>query len=259
MRSVTIIFCIFPTLALLLETDLQIINGKDATDGQFPWQAIITERQTFDIRCSGALISYEWILTVADCLIGAGKTNLILLGMADRENATHGVVTIANDYIVHENFTYGIPANNIALVKLAKPVTSMLFQDYVKPITLPEQKYKPGTKITVSGWGLTDDGTNSSTTTLKYTTLTKLNKKRCIQQFGVANTKTGVFCAGDENKVKGPCDRDEGSPAVVKIKKNPILVGLENFISRLGCEKGNPSVYTDVFYYREWIREKTGI
>jgi hypothetical protein len=88
----------------------------------------------------------------------AGKTNLILLGMADRENATHGVVTIANDYIVHENFTYGIPANNIALVKLAKPVTSMLFQDYVKPITLPEKKYKPGTKITVSGWGLTDDG-----------------------------------------------------------------------------------------------------
>jgi secreted trypsin-like serine protease len=44
----------------------RIINGEIATRGQFPWQvAITTDNHLF---CGGSLISWEWVLTAAQCV-----------------------------------------------------------------------------------------------------------------------------------------------------------------------------------------------
>jgi secreted trypsin-like serine protease len=44
----------------------QIIGGSRATQGQFPWQALITIDGS--ALCGGSLISPEWILTAAHCV-----------------------------------------------------------------------------------------------------------------------------------------------------------------------------------------------
>jgi secreted trypsin-like serine protease len=50
---------------------------------------------------------------------------------------------------------------------------------------------------------------------------------------------------------------DEGDPLVVDAAGDPVLVGIHSLHS--GCTRGEPSVHVNVFYYRDWIKEKTGI
>jgi hypothetical protein len=48
--------------------DSRIINGDLAGLGQFPWQAALYANSYF--RCSGSIISEQWILTSASCIYG---------------------------------------------------------------------------------------------------------------------------------------------------------------------------------------------
>ena len=56
--------------------DWRIIGGKDARDGEFPWQIIITPVEKYEIPyelanfCGGTLISDQWVLTAGHCAEG---------------------------------------------------------------------------------------------------------------------------------------------------------------------------------------------
>ena len=48
---------------------------------------------------------------------------------------------------------------------------------------------------------------------------------------------------------------DSGGP----LTYNGVQVGLTSFGSSLGCEAGQPDAFTRISYFRDWIREKTGV
>lgn len=53
---------------MILSVGPRIINGKNATVGQFPWQvAIYVTFSSYTNLCGGAIISEKWILTAAHC------------------------------------------------------------------------------------------------------------------------------------------------------------------------------------------------
>ena len=52
---------------------------------------------------------------------------------------------------------------------------------------------------------------------------------------------------------------DSGGPAVVNGTTNPVHVAIVSFVSTKGCEAGLPSGYTRTAYYRDWIKNNTGI
>ena len=75
MFHIVILFCFYVVLGhtLPLEntgpSDVRIINGENATLGQFPWQVGLY--LGFDDTvwfCGGSIISENWILTAAHCL-----------------------------------------------------------------------------------------------------------------------------------------------------------------------------------------------
>ena len=48
---------------------------------------------------------------------------------------------------------------------------------------------------------------------------------------------------------------DSGGPLTF----NGVHVGLTSFGSSRGCESGAPDAFTRTSYFRDWIREKTGV
>lgn len=71
------VVCLLAQLAAFAETriikyDKRIVNGNTARNDQFPWHvSIIGSFSTgSSLLCGGSLISDEWVLTAAHCVLG---------------------------------------------------------------------------------------------------------------------------------------------------------------------------------------------
>lgn len=101
--------------------------------GQYPWVVAITSHYDgfYDLRCSGVLISNEWILTAASCSEEGTDNYYVQVGQVDFSLADRISVPVEN-FITHPDFqSY---ENNIALIQLASPIE---FSDTVSAIALP--------------------------------------------------------------------------------------------------------------------------
>jgi secreted trypsin-like serine protease len=52
---------------------------------------------------------------------------------------------------------------------------------------------------------------------------------------------------------------DSGGPLVLEKHGNPTQIGIVSFVSSRGCAYGDPSGYTNVEKYLDWISDMTGI
>jgi secreted trypsin-like serine protease len=124
------------------DIDSRISNGDLGGLGQFPWQAALyaDSGSTTHFRCSGSIISEQWILTSASCIYGY-DTFTVLVGVVDLNGS--GVLAQSSEIISHydydpNNFLY----YNIGLVQLS---TLLIFNRYVAAITLAEKFIERGT------------------------------------------------------------------------------------------------------------------
>lgn len=147
--------------------------------------------------------------------------------------------------------------NDIGIVKLRTPVT---FNDFVKPICLPQRGRLFINEIgTVIGFG-----------TQSYSAISaaKLNGQRKLHQTSIPiwdNDKCGraykknmtrnFICAGLEEGGKDACQGDSGSPLMVEGPENrQMVVGIVSHGH--GCGLANyPGVYTRVSSFIDWILE----
>ncbi|KAJ3657790.1 hypothetical protein Zmor_009570 [Zophobas morio] len=261
---VFVIFVIFanastlanPVLKPLKKPEPRIINGDEASSGQFPWQAALyITRPGETTWCGGALISSRWILTAGHCVhyathfkIALGSNSLVGVD-PDR------VVIDTVQYILHENYNSNTLDNDIALVMLPYAVT---FNDKIQPVALSSGTLSDGTTATVSGWGLTSDSASEPSTSLNYISLTTISNSNCNRVYG--ELPTGAVCAQRTTSiVQSTCEGDSGGPFVTYTSSGPLHVGVVSFGHPDGCESGNPVAFARTDYYRNWIKLKTGV
>merc|ERR1711978_456893 len=78
------------------------------------------------------------------------------------------------------------------------------------------------------------------------------NNENCDAYYGIV--KDSQICINAEGG-HGTCNGDSGGPLTF----NGVHVGLTSFGSSRGCESGAPDAFTRTSYFRDWIREKTGV
>lgn len=238
-----------------VERDGRIVGGTECPKGECPWQALLT--YSGQPLCGAVLISPNWVVTAAHCLVKKDKKVLhVILGehKVDHPDGNEVTINVAN-YILHEKYIKRTSDNDIALVRLEKAVN---YTKFIVPICLPEVQFAVDilslVKLsTVSGWGrLSESGPTAAV--LQRVELQRIRTQECVE-ISKMNVTENMFCAGFKEGKQDSCKGDSGGPHASKYKNTWFLTGIVSFGE--GCARENKfGIYTRLSKYVNWLQKK---
>ncbi|RZB38746.1 Trypsin domain containing protein, partial [Asbolus verrucosus] len=93
---------------------------------------------------------------------------------------------------------------------------------------------------------------------LNWVTLSALSNAECKITCGNQITDNMVCFSSNYNE--GTCKGDTGGPLIQRAGRGwTIVVAKTSFVSGNGCETTDPSGYTRIFGYNDWIRNVTSM
>ncbi|XP_056444820.1 prothrombin [Gadus chalcogrammus] len=252
----------------------RIVGGDDAEEASSPWQVMLYKRQPQELLCGASLISDQWVLTAAHCILyppwnknfSPGQI-LVRLGKHNRARYEQGQEKIVpiDEIIVHPKYNWKENLNrDIALLHLKRAVQ---FDDRIHPVCLPSKQVAQklmfeGYKGRVTGWGNLKETWNPSSknlpAVLQQIHLPIVDQDTCRASTSVRITDN-MFCAGfkpGETQHGDACEGDSGGPFVMK---NPddqrwYQIGIVSWGE--GCDRdGKFGFYTHLFRMRRWMKK----
>lgn len=181
------------------------------------------------------------------CLSGEHNTGL--------NEGTEQTILVSK-VIMHERYVPSTADNDIALLRLAGPIT---YTAYAIPVCLPtrplaERELWAVSLHTVSGWGRRSENGPTSPT-LRRLKVPRIRTQTCKENSGVQLTQN-MFCAGYIEGQQDSCKGDSGGPLVTEYKNTVFLLGIVSWGK--GCARpGHYGIYTRVSNYLEWIHNRT--
>lgn len=256
----------------------RIPGGQSTFLSEFPWTAIIEHRhhETGEIRqhCGATLISSRYALTAAHCVrsssdewevigVRLGEHDVSTLqdctsGMMENFCAAAPLTVGIEKIVVHEGYSPLSKEHydDIALIRFDKEIE---FSEDVAPICLPVEESDRSQNITGTwrsqsvGWGLSTSG-SASQRKLKVT-LKVLDRMSCNKLDDIPLRDT-QFCTEKFRDDREICSADSGGSLIMRgpSYRYNILYGIASFGKSDTCgTKEEPSVFTDVTKYIDWI------
>lgn len=250
----------------------RIVKGDEAEVGSAPWQVMLYKRSPQELLCGASLISDEWVLTAAHCILYPPWNKnftisdiLVRIGKHSRskfERGTEKIVAL-DKIIVHPKYNWKQNLNrDIALLHMRRPIE---FSDRIHPICLPTRQVVKdlmmvGFKGRVTGWGNLFEAWSSTPKAhpevLQQIQLPIVDQETCRKSTAILVTDN-MFCAGfkpEENRRGDACEGDSGGPFVMKSPTDNrwYQVGIVSWGE--GCDRdGKYGFYTHLFRMRRWM------
>ncbi|XP_063599633.1 serine protease easter-like [Penaeus indicus] len=240
----------------------RIVNGFIADVHEYPWQTYLEMRWSDGQNqlCGGSLISQEWVLTAAHCVLRK-KDNELWLPTVSVTLAMHRrsapladggrKVTAAEVKIYPENNF----SHDLALIKLPEPVE---YTEKVRPVCLPNRamhgRNVTGVSMALIGWGKTQTGSLSDQ--LRELGRLGIESSVCQKVFGSYITDHHFCTTGTD--VKHICLGDSGGPVMTVERSRFFLTGVISFVATKNCDGEYPDGHTSVSHFLDWIQETTG-
>ena len=133
------------------------------------------------------------------------------------------------------------PAADLVLFQLEQPVR-------VRAATLPDAEPRPGSTVTLAGWGRTSNGSAATPTTAYELTTTVLPQHLCA----AAQISRYDVCTHNPGGKAGACNADSGAPVYKKVDGQWVAVALVSRGGAAACGS-TPDAQTGIAYFRRWI------
>ncbi|KAM9311465.1 ovochymase-1 [Gastrophryne carolinensis] len=232
----------------------RIVGGEEASPNCWPWQVALLYQGSF--VCGGAIISPEWVMTAAHCVLSPDPSAYgIIAGIHDRNlkessRQERRLQAIA----AHQSFTLSDFDYDVALLQVDVPFE---INDFVRPVCLvrAEEPIQPSSLCVVTGWGTTlEEGELSSR--LQQLQVPVLSNAVCNTTYYPGVITNRMLCAGfPDASGKDSCQGDSGGPLVCPGTNNSyVLYGIVSW--GLGCARAQrPGVYARVRSFLNWIQD----
>ncbi|RWS21348.1 serine protease 38 precursor-like protein, partial [Leptotrombidium deliense] len=212
----------------------RVVGGRESIPYIYPWLVSLINEDR-DPYCGGSLISNDYVLTAAHCVIDTENNNepkkkshvRIVFGAHDMFKRRKTLTFRVQDWKVHPNFQ-SVDNYDIALIKLKIPpkLRKQLTSKFM-PICLPDVEFSRSNKFIVAGWGqVKTDGFWSRK--LLEATVNGTSLQDCRDKFDDQNLITDRhLCAG--NSKRDSCKGDSGGPLMQKKRGKMYLHGIASY------------------------------
>ncbi|XP_067113408.1 transmembrane protease serine 2 [Osmerus mordax] len=228
----------------------RIVGGEVAARGAWPWQVSLQVQDQH--LCGGSIISSEWILTAAHCVEKFSSPGLwtVYAGYLTLFEMYPATGNSVNRIIVHEKYDQNTNDNDVALMKLSRP---LVMSDTVRPVCLPNVglDLTPERQAWISGWGSLRSGESASNNLMQaQVTIYRTDTCNRPEVYG-GQVTSSMICAGKLAGGVDSCQGDSGGPLVVKDDVRWWLVGDTSW--GIGCALRNkPGIYGNVPDFLDW-------
>lgn len=237
----------------------QIFGGSPAPAGALSFNVFVTVRHGGGaVACSGSVIGREWVLSAAHCVTDASGAFLpglsavdVTAGVTDLDDATPGNVIPVDSVVIPAEYDPPVNgfANDWALMRLAStaPTDGL-------PLARPDigPFDAPGTRATLSGFGLIGEAPPVVPSVLQVGTAPILSDADCTAYFGGVYVPGLMNCTGPppgETPVDATtCPGDSGGPLFVPFGTGFLQSGITSFGPE-PCEDARIGGYTKVSAY----------
>ncbi|XP_065674644.1 serine protease 27 isoform X2 [Hydra vulgaris] len=242
----------------------RIVGGKNAKEGDWPWQVNIDYRYNTGNpghHCGGTLINEEWVLSAAHCFYDNPDKNdyWLKLGEHDikKDNGWEQLYSI-KELLLHPQYEHNGFHYDLALLRLN---STAKLNNRVRTACLPgpQLTFPIGTECFITGWGLLQEY-GDAPAILQQAKVPLINQNKCIVAFNQLNFNVTqeMLCAGYDTGKIDACAGDSGGPLVCKVsdlKKKTDVWYLWGTISwGVGCaRKGLYGVFSNTKVLRSWI------
>ncbi|XP_054158319.1 chymotrypsin-like elastase family member 2A [Oppia nitens] len=254
----------------------RIADGEDVERKAWPWMTAIyvdyineNGQLVHDFSCGGSLISDEWVLTAAHCVVKKNHQNYGNIELrfgehkrSEEKNLDRRIrYTYDKNIIVHHDYDYAqYPSNDIALIKLGEPLRLDDRDNHLQPICLPQAvngQYANDDNCTLTGWGMTRF--TKSSDILQELAVEMLPADTCKKYYSNYDENIKICVSnGVNSKVAGR--GDSGSPLNCQLSTRQWVVeGIASYVSNYLPINRKPDVYVNVLPFVQWIKDKTGI
>nr|AID60343.1 trypsin-9 [Nilaparvata lugens] len=235
------------------EDQTNIVGGHIAKQGEIPYQVSLRSYSSYTYSrghfCGGTILDKRHVVTAAHCAIHITNYTdyYVALGSNKLTNSKALKKFAISKVTYHTGFSYSTLSNDIAIIKLKKPIR---FNKNIKPKKIATRVPKQDTKCIISGWGTWNYGDHVIHDELKAATVLISNMTQCRANYSDRVDPLTMICAGLVEGGVDSCQGDSGGPMIC----NGQLSGIVSW--GRGCAfRYYPGVYTNAYHYRDWLKK----
>ncbi len=238
----------------------RIVGGEEVFDReQVPYIASLHRIAGNTHFCGATIIKENYLITAAHCVESLNANDIFVkTGITNLDES--GQTRLVSEIIVHPEYEYEIHNNDIAILRLSKPLT---LSEKVKIIPYATEADKiagrvdPGVVAKTSGWGQTGIINDPNKFLLKTVNVPIVSLELANGPLSYDGTLfESMLPAGYAEGGKDACQGDSGGPLVVPDATGTgyILAGVVSF--GRNCAKPNfYGIYARVSYFEDWIEK----